>query len=161
MPGGGLLDVVHHDLADLVGLVVVHDEHDTLLEEGVGLLIALLLQGQKAALTGHLRQLHQLVDDAEGVVALGVHQGLEVLGDGLELAGREAGHDDGDPMTMNTLDASKKLIIWGGRRVILPSEPVPNIMPTIMTANETTRPIMYVRFIAIHIHFNPRGEISV
>ena len=38
----GLLDVVHHDLLDLVGVVVVHDEHDALLEKGVLLLVMLI-----------------------------------------------------------------------------------------------------------------------
>ena len=94
VPGAGLLDVVHHDLFGLIGVVVVHDEHDALLEEGVGLLVALLFQGQQAVLPGHLGQLHQLVDDGQGVILLGVHQHREVLGDGGQRADREAGDQD-------------------------------------------------------------------
>ena len=32
MPSGGLLNVVHHDFLHLIGVVVVHDEHNTLLK---------------------------------------------------------------------------------------------------------------------------------
>ena len=96
MPGGGLLNVIHHDLTSLVRVVVVHDEHNALLEEGVRLLVALFLQGQQAVLTGHLGQLHQLVDNGQGIVALGVHNHLQVLGNVLQRTGGEGCDHDHD-----------------------------------------------------------------
>ena len=96
MSGGGLLDIVHHDLLGLVGVVVVHDEHDALLKERVALLIAHFLQGQQAVFTGHLGQLHQLLDDGHGVILFGVHQNAEVLGDSGQGGNGEAGDQHGE-----------------------------------------------------------------
>ena len=96
MPGGGLLDVVDHDLTGLVSVVVVHDQHDALLEERVCLLVAHFLQGQQAVFTGHLGQLDQLVDVGHGIVLLGIQHNSEMLGDAGQRAAGEAGHHDKD-----------------------------------------------------------------
>ena len=95
MAGHRLLDVVHHDLFGLVGVVVVHNQHDTLLKEGVALLVALFLQGQQAAFPGNLGQLHQLVDNGHGIIPLGVHDNRKVLGHGGQGADGKAGDQHG------------------------------------------------------------------
>ena len=107
MAGHRLLDVVHHDLFGLVGVVVVHNQHDTLLKEGVSLLVALFLQGQQAAFPGDLSQLHQLVDDGHGVIPLGVHDNREVLGHGGQGADGEAGDQNGKGTADNDENAGR------------------------------------------------------
>ena len=91
--GRGLLDVVFQNAAHPVRVVGVHDQHDRLLEEGIGLLVCLLLQCQQAVFPGDLRQLYQLIHIHGGIKRLGMEHDLDMLGKGLGQLGITRDHD--------------------------------------------------------------------
>ena len=101
VPGGHLLNIVGQNLPHPVGVAAIHQEHDRLLEEGVGFLRRHAFQGEQAVLSGLVGDLGQLVDIGLGLKFLGIQYDAEMLGKAFQCGEGNAGHQNADGTSHN------------------------------------------------------------